>query len=386
MGEGESEICIGGDKNVITSSILYSVIYFVIVLGILVFIHELGHFIVAKKLGVGVLTFSLGFGPKLIGRKVGETQYQISVFPLGGFVKMVGENREEEVKEEDRARSFQFQPIWKRALIIFAGPFFNFFLALVFVCFSFLVFGLPEQPLPLPSKIGGLSPGLPADRAGLRQGDVIVSIDGTSVSTWENISSIIRKSEGKELTLRVRRNEEILEFKILPEISKETPAPEEKTAYVIGIMAPYEEMTFRYKRVGVAEALSEGVTQTWLWTKLTVVVLAKIVTGEISSKMIGGPIEVARQAGKQGQKGLPYLLTLIALLGVNLGLINLFPIPILDGGHLLFIVIEAVMGKPISLKKMEIAQQIGIIFIILLMLFAFYNDLFRLFSPHGSRF
>src|SRR4030042_3818799 len=120
---------------------------------------------------------------------------------------MVGENREEEVKGEDRARSFQFQPIWKRALIIFAGPFFNFFLALVFVCFSFLIFGLPEQPLPLPAKIGGLSPGLPADRAGLRKGDVIVSIDGTSVSTWENISSIIRKSEGKELTLRVRRKE-----------------------------------------------------------------------------------------------------------------------------------------------------------------------------------
>jgi regulator of sigma E protease len=345
---------------VLTTTVFYSTVYFIVVLGILVFIHEFGHFILAKKLGVGVLKFSLGFGPKLLGKKIGETVYQVAIVPLGGFVKLVGENREEEVKEEDQPRSFFFQPIWKRALIIFAGPFFNMFLALVFLCFSFLFFGVPQEPLPLPSKIGGLSPGLPAEKAGLRKGDVI--------------------------TIQVKRNEEILEVKIRPEISKEKTSPGEKVPYVIGITAPYEEMTFLYKKVSPAEALSEGVLQTWLWTKLTVVVVAKIVTGEISSKMIGGPIEVARQAGKQGKKGLPYLLGLIAILGVNLGLINLFPIPILDGGHLLFLGIEAILGRPISMKKMEIAQQIGLILIILLMLFAFYNDLLRIFSPGGFKF
>ena len=370
----------------LTTTVFYSVIYFIVVLGILVFIHEFGHFLLAKKLGVGVLKFSLGFGPKLLGKKIGETVYQIAIVPLGGFVKLVGENREEEVKEEDRVRSFFFQPIWKRVLIIFAGPFFNMFLALVLLCFSFLSFGVPQEPLPLPSKIGGLSPGLPAEKAGLRKGDMIISIDGTSVSTWDNLSSIIRKSEGKEITLQVKRNGEDFEVKVRPEISKEKTLPGEKVPYVIGITAPYEEMTFLYKKVSPTEAVSEGVLQTWLWTKLTIVVVAKIVTGEISSKMIGGPIEVARQAGTQGKKGLPYLLGLIAILGVNLGLINLFPIPILDGGHLLFLGIEAILGRPISMKKMEIAQQIGLILLILLMFFAFYNDLLRIFSPGGFNF
>ena len=131
---------------------------------------------------------------------------------------------------------------------------------------------------------------------------------------------------------------------------------------------------------------SKGVLQTWLYTKLTLVVVAKLVTGEISRKTIGGPIEIARQAGKQGSKGLPYLLGLVVLLGINLGLINLFPIPILDGGHLLFLVMEAILGRPVSLKKMEIAQQVGLVLIILLMVFAFYNDILRLFSPGGFRF
>ena len=211
----------------LTANIFYSVIYFIVVLGILVFIHELGHFLLAKRLGVGVLTFSLGFGPKLIGRKFGETLYQISAVPLGGFVKLIGENREEEVKEQDRPRSFFFQPIWKRVLIILAGPLFNMFLTVVVLCLSFFFFGIPEEPLPLPSKIGGLSQGLPAEKAGLEKGDVVVSIDGVPVSTWDNLSGIIRASEGKELTLHVSRNGERLEFKILPEISKEKTKPGE---------------------------------------------------------------------------------------------------------------------------------------------------------------
>jgi len=371
---------------VLTTTISYSVMYFVIVLGILVFIHEFGHFILAKKLGVGVLTFSLGFGPKLIGRKIGETQYQISAVPLGGYVKLIGEDRGEELKEEDRRRSFSLQPIWKRALIICAGPFFNMFLALFLMCFSFLIYGIPQEELPLPSKIGGISQGLPAEKVGLRKGDIVISIDGVAVTTWNDLSSIIRKSEGKEITIQIKRDEKILDFKIKPEISKEKAKPGEKAPYVIGIAAPLEEFTFRYQRVGVGEALSKGVLQTWFYTKLTVVVVAKMVTGEISRKMIGGPIEIARQAGKQGSKGLPYLLSLMVLLGINLGLLNLFPIPILDGGHLLFLALEAIFRKPISMRKMEIAQQVGLMLIVLLMVFAFYNDILRLVSPGGFKF
>jgi regulator of sigma E protease len=368
------------------SSFLTSAGYFIIVLGILVFVHELGHFLLAKKLGVGVITFSLGFGPKLIGKKVGETQYQISAVPLGGYVKLIGEDRGEEVKEEDRARSFSFQPIWKRVLIICAGPFFNMFLTLIVFCFSFIFFGIPQETLPLPPIIGGLQSGLPAEKAGLKKGDTILSIDGVNITTWNDISSIIRKGEGKELSIQVKRNEEMFEFKIIPELSKEKPNPGEKDVYVIGITAPYEEMTFRYKSVGPAEAVYEGVLQTWHLTKLMVVVLGKMISGEISAKTIGGPIQIAQEAGRQGKKGLPYLLGLIAILGINLGLINLFPIPILDGGHLLFLVMEAILGRPISIKKMEIAQQIGLILIILLMLYAFHNDLRRIFFPGGYGF
>lgn len=284
----------------LTASIFYSVIYFVIVLGILVFIHEFGHFILAKKLGVGVLTFSLGFGPKLVGKKIGETQYQISAVPLGGFVKLVGENREEEVKEEDRARSFFFQPLWKRALIIFAGPFFNLLLSLVIFCSIFLVFGVPQEQLPLPSKIGGLNPDLPAMKAGLKKGDTILSIDGISVSTWEELSSLIRNSEGREITILVDRKGNVFEFKVQPVLSKEKY--EGKFYYIIGIEAPLEETTYLYKKVGAYEAISGGVVYTWFMTKMTVIFLEKIITGGISAKNLGGPIEIARQAGKQGEK------------------------------------------------------------------------------------
>jgi regulator of sigma E protease len=369
---------------VLTASIFYSVIYFVIVLGILVFIHEFGHFILAKKLGVGVLTFSLGFGPKLIGKKVGETQYQISAVPLGGFVKLIGENREEEVKEEDRARSFFFQPVWKRALIIFAGPFFNLLLSIIVFCSIFLVFGIPQEQLPLPSKIGGLDPSLPAMKAGLKKGDTILSIDGISVSTWDELSSLIRKSEGKEITILVDRKGKVFEFKVQPVTSKEKH--EGKFYYIIGIQAPLEEITYLYKKVGVYEAISGGILYTWFVTEQTVIFLEKVITGAMSAKNLGGPIEIARQAGKQGGKGLPYLLNLIAVLGIGLLILNLLPIPILDGGNLLFIAIEAIIGRPISVKKMEIAQQIGLFFIILLGIFVFYNDIFRIFSPRGYGF
>jgi regulator of sigma E protease len=184
----------------------------------------------------------------------------------------------------------------------------------------------------------------------------------------------------------VKRKEEHLAFRINPKMSKERTDQGEKTVYLIGISAPYDETTYLYKKIGIGEAVYEGGLRSWYLTKLTVIVLVKMVSGEISAKTIGGPIQIAQEAGKQGKKGLPYLLGLIAILGINLGLINLFPIPILDGGHLLFLVMEAVLGRPVSIKKMEIAQQIGLILIILLMLYAFHNDLRRIFFPGGYGF
>ncbi len=358
---------------------LTNIISAIIVLGVLVFVHELGHFLLAKKLGVGVLTFSLGFGRKLIGRKIGETQYQISAVPLGGFVKLIGENPEEEVKEEDRPRSFSNQPVWKRALIVSAGPFFNFFLAVAL--FSTVnLFGIPF----FPSKIGEVSPGLPAEKAGFKKGDIVLSINGEKVSKWEELYTIIRNSEGKELLIKVKRDGEVLDLKVTPQPFKDKNIfGEEVSTFKIGIENPKEVLL---EKVNPFVAMGLGFAQTWNGIKLTLVSIVKLIQRVIPAKTIGGPILIAQLAGEQAKRGVLSFALFMAILSINLGVINLFPIPILDGGHFLFLGAEAILRKPLSLKKMEIAQQIGLAFIILLMLFAFYNDLIRIFSPGGFKF
>jgi regulator of sigma E protease len=359
--------------------VLTNIISAIIVLGVLVFVHELGHFLLAKRLGVGVLTFSLGFGRKLIGRKIGETQYQISAVPLGGFVKLIGENPEEEVKEEDRSRSFSNQPVWKRALIVSAGPFFNFFLAVAL--FSTVnLFGIPF----FPSKIGEVSPGLPAEKAGLKKGDLALSVNGEGVSKWDDLSRIIRNSKGETLTIKVKRDGEAFEVKVTPQSSKvKNLFGEEVSIYMIGI-TPSEDVLV--EKVNPFIAIGMGFAQTWNGIKLTLVSIVKLIQRVIPAKTIGGPILIAQLAGEQAKRGVLSFVLFMAILSINLGVINLFPIPILDGGHFLFLGAEAILRKPLSLKKMEIAQQIGLAFIILLMLFAFYNDLIRIFSPGGFKF
>jgi regulator of sigma E protease len=356
-----------------------SIISAIIVLGVLVFVHELGHFLLAKKLGVGVITFSLGFGPKLIGRKIGETQYQIAAVPLGGFVKLIGENSEEEVKEEDRLRSFSVQPIWKRALIIGAGPLFN----LLFAAALFSALNVSGIPY-LPSKVGEVSPGLPAETAGLKKGDVVLTIDGEAVSKWDDISRIIRNSKGKELSIQVKRDEDLFETRVTPQSSTvKNLFGEDVSIFMIGIV-PADEVLIQ--KVNPAVALGKGLVQTWQGIELTVVSIVKLISRVIPAKTIGGPILIAQLAGEQAKRGLASLILFMAILSINLGVINLFPIPILDGGYFPFLGLEVILKKPISIKKMEKAQQIGLILIILLMLFAFYNDLIRIFTPGGSKF
>ena len=375
MGQRKGKSYFRKGKIVLTTSIISAVI----VLGVLVFVHELGHFIFAKRLGIGVITFSLGFGPKLIGRKYGETQYQIAAVPLGGYVKLIGENPEEEVKEEDLARSFSAAPIWKRALIISAGPFFNFFLAIVL--FSTInLFGIPH----FSAKIGELSPGLPAEAAGLKKGDIILSIDGQKVAKWDDLPKIIRASQGKELILQIKRDGETLDIKVTPESSKtKNLFGEEVQTFMIGIQ-PSDDLIV--EKVNPVIAVGMGFVQTWGATKLTVVSIWKLIQRVIPAKTIGGPIMIAQLAGEQAKRGILSLAIFMAILSINLGVINLFPIPILDGGHFIFLVLEAILRKPVSIKKMEIAQQFGLILIVLLMIFAFYNDILRLVSPEGFKF
>jgi regulator of sigma E protease len=356
--------------------VLVTILSTIIVLGILVFVHEFGHFLLAKRLGVGVLTFALGFGAKLIGRKIGETEYKICAIPLGGYVKLIGENPEEEVREEDRIRSFSFQPIWKRALIISAGPFFNFFLAAVLFSLVNLLIGIPSSPT---AKIGEVSAGFPAEEAGLRKGDLVLSIDEEQVSEWEDLSQIIRNSKGKELLLKVRRDGDIIDIKVTPKpITDKNIFGEEVKIFRIGI-TPAEGGAL--KRVNPFLAIGTGFLQTWNGIKLTVLGIVKLIQRVIPAKEIGSPIMIAKMAGEQAKKGILSLALFTAIISINLGIINLFPIPILDGGHFLFLALEAVLRRPISIKKMEIAQQIGLAFIILLMLFAIRNDMMRYFFP-----
>jgi len=363
---------------VLTTNILYSVVSFLIVIGILVFIHELGHFLLMKKLGVGVVTFSFGFGPRIIRRKFGETEYQICAVPFGGFVKPIGEDPKEEVKAEDRARSFLIQPKWKRFSIVIAGPLFNFLLgiAIFFFVNPFAIF--PSPSVPTPAVVTEITSGYPAEAAGLKKGDTILSVDGQEVSTWEELAKIIRSSQGRNLLIKAKRDGEIFETRVTPIASKDG----EEQVYRIGIVGPRN-----YPTVGPKLEMGNGFVRTWLVIKITVISIVKLFGGEIPVKdALAGPLGIAQMAGQQAKKGALDFIYLIALLSVSLGFFNLFPIPILDGGHLLFLGMEAILRKPLSVKKMEIAQQIGLALIILLMLFALYNDLLRILSSVKFKF
>lgn len=355
------------------------ILAFLWVLGILIFIHEFGHFLVAKLVGVKVLKFSLGFGPKLIGTQIGETEYQISAFPLGGYVKPLGDNPREKVRKDEKARAFIHQPVPKRMAIILAGPLANFLLAIVIFCLLYSVMGIPQSP-PL---VGKVVDGSPAQKAGIQSGDLIVQVDEVKIAQWADLPPVITKSQGRNLQLIVRRGEKVIPLRVTPQAATaKNIFGEEIKTYQIGIIASGE---FVLKRVPVYSAVGTAFSQTWFITKLTVVSIVKVIQRVIPAKQaLGGPILIAQMAGKQAQEGFLSLIFFTAIISINLGIINLFPIPILDGGHLLFLTIESIIGRPLSVKKLELAQQIGLIIIVLLMAFIFYNDIMRI-LPQGAK-
>jgi regulator of sigma E protease len=355
------------------------ILAFLWVLGILIFIHEFGHFLVAKLAGVKVLKFSLGFGPKLIGTKIGETEYQISAFPLGGYVKPLGDNPREKVPKADKARAFIHQPVPKRMAIILAGPLANFLLAIFIFSLLYSVAGIPESP----PVVGKVMDGSSAQKAGIRSGDIILQVDEGKITQWADLPSVITKSKGKTLQLTVRRGEKVIPLRVTPQAATaKNIFGEEVKTYQIGIISSGE---FALKRVPVYSAIGMAFSQTWFITKLTVVSIVKVIQRVIPAKQaLGGPILIAQMAGKQAQEGFLSLIFFTAIISINLGIINLFPIPILDGGHLFFLTLESIIGRPLSIKKLELAQQIGLIIIILLMAFIFYNDIMRI-LPQGIK-
>jgi regulator of sigma E protease len=344
----------------------------VVVFGLIVFVHELGHFSVAKLVGVGVERFSLGFGPKLIGRTVGETEYLISAVPLGGYVKMIGEETGEEIAAEDIPRSFPHQSLTSRFLIVAAGPCANFVTAFVLFSLAFASFGIPVAVEE--ARVGAIVPDSPAQRAGLQAGDEIVSISGSRVQTWEEMAEHIRSSQGEELSLQVKRagSQQPVELVVSPEL-RQGAAQEGRGRYAIGIMPDS-----RLEQVSAGRAVLLGAEQTWALSVLIVQTVGKLIQGEVSTKELGGPILIAQVAGQQAQRGLSYLVHFTALINVNLAVFNLLPIPILDGGHLLFLFIELLLGRPPSLRSREVAFRVGFLVIISLVVLVFYNDIARL--------
>jgi regulator of sigma E protease len=441
---------------------IQTIVAAVVVLGALIFFHELGHFLVAKRAKVGVLKFSLGFGPKIVGVKRGETEYLLSALPLGGYVKMIGEDPGDESPEAtDPARSFSKKSVGTRSLIILAGPLANFILPILifwgifmFVGQSYLlpVAGSPEKDSPaakagllvgdrvqaiggqsigrwdefetalrassgrtltltilrdgrstdvqveprvqktrdlfgqdvevwdlglrplVSTRIGQVLPNQVAQQAGIRGGDRVLAVNGTAVGEWDQLAKIIHGSPGTPLTLTLEREGQRQEVQVTPRSTKQQgPAGEEEIG-LIGI-GPAPETQLR--RLNPVSAAWAGVTKTVDLSVLVVTGFVKLVQAKISPKTIGGPILIAQMAGEVAQRGMIELLSFTALLSINLAILNLLPIPILDGGHLLFSLIEWLRGKPVSLKKREMAQQVGMVLLIGLMVFAFYNDIFR---------
>ena len=348
-----------------------TIIATIIVLGVLIFVHELGHFLACKGSGVGVLTFSLGFGPKLFGKKVGETQYQVSAVPLGGYVKMIGEEPGEKLPPELLPKSFSEAPVGRRLGIVFAGPFFNFLFAVVAFAVAFVV-GLPS----LLPEVGEVTPDFPAFQAGLRPGDRILEINGSPVKRFDDLAKVIHESSDRTIQLKVEREKKTFSVSITPQVSTQKNIfGDDVQVGLIGIKPSGNTFT---ERTDPFTAVYRAVLQSWRVTELTVMSIYKIIEGKISAKTIGGPILIAQLAGQQAKAGPLSLVIFMAVISINLVILNILPIPVLDGWHLLIFLLEGLIGRPVSLKIRERAQQIGVFIIIFIMLLVFYNDITRI--------
>lgn len=360
----------------------------VLVIGILIFIHELGHFLFAKLCGVGVVRFSIGFGPPLLRWKRGETEYQLALIPLGGFVRMVGDVSDvisgtdssdsaaelpSDIPPEllaDRSRWFVEKSVGARAAIVFAGPLFNFLGAMIIIAAAVFLYG--EEVVEEGAVIGNTAAGAPAEQAGIKRGDRVLSIDGQAVSSWEDLAKSIHNTSTESLSLVVARPEGEQTVVVHPQ--KQTihdSTGEAREVFLIGI----EPFSTRID-AGPLRALYLGGRWTAIASWKVTQGLFAMVRGRVSPGDLAGPIFIFATAAEQAKKGLEDVLFFMAFLSVSLAVLNLLPIPVLDGGHLLFFLVEALVG-PISNRKKEIAQHAGLVFLLLLMGFAITNDIRR---------
>jgi regulator of sigma E protease len=366
---------------------------FVFVLSIVVFIHEYGHFWVGRRCGVGVTTFSVGFGPELWGwtDRYG-TRWKLSAIPLGGYVKFVGDMNGASVpddetlaqmNEHERSISFHHQPLWKRAAIVAAGPIANFLLAIVI--FATLAFVTGRQVL-LP-RIEAVQAGSVAESAGFRAGDLILSIDGRRMTSFSDVQRIVSTSAGDSLTFLVQREERRVTIVATPAVREvDVPGFAKQRLGMIGLHASQNPADLSYVRYGVVDSLTHGVTETWAILDRTVNLVVRLVRGKESPDQLSGPIGIMRVSGEVASNGgIGPLMSLMAILSVSIGLLNLFPVPMLDGGHLMFYAIEALRGRPLSDRAQEIGFRIGLALVLMLMLFSTWNDIVHLGASFTGR-
>jgi regulator of sigma E protease len=365
---------------------LFTLLGFIFVLTVVVFFHELGHFLVARWCGVAVKAFSIGFGPEIFGFNDRHgTRWRVSWIPLGGYVKFIdddnvasaqsGSKTFESLSAEDRKRSFQGKSLAARAAIVAAGPIANFILAIVIFTAIFTFFG--EQTTA--AKVDTVAPGSVAERAGFLPGDRILSIDGHVIENFADMQRIVRVSPGVTLHFILDRGGERVQLDAAPEL-KEVPDGfgNKIRAGQLGIQRNATAAEWTTTRHDPLTALKMAVQRCYTIVETSIAYLAKVVTGRESADQLGGPIRIAQISGQVASLGLLPLLDLAAVISVSIGFINLFPIPMLDGGHLLFYGIEAIRGKPLSESTQEIGFRIGLAFVLMLMIFATWNDLIHL--------
>jgi len=351
-----------------------SIIGAIAVLAVVIFVHELGHFLVAKWCGVEVQVFSMGFGPTIFSRKIGETVYRLALVPFGGYVKMAGQEEDGGEAPNDPSRGFSVKPLRHRAAIVAAGPAVNLVFAFVVMFVAFFAYGqlVPSSA----ARIGGVVIGSPADMAGLTAGEEVVSVDGTPVTGWDDFSTRVRESGGKTLAISLRDDAgQAREVEVTPEVAPNQDAFGEVVgqAYMIGI-----QRHFDHEAAGLFESVSLAGQSTYRMSAMIFVMLGRIVQGRVNASDLGGPIMIAQEAGRLAETGLEPLLRFIALISVNLGILNILPIPVLDGGHLFFFLIEGLRGRPLSIRVREMAQQVGVLLLVALMVFVVFNDISRI--------
>jgi regulator of sigma E protease len=358
---------------------------FLFVLSLVVFFHEFGHFLVARLCGVRILVFSIGFGPELVGfNDRHNTRWKISAIPLGGYVKFFGDDnaasvpdapRLESMPESDRGKSFFFQPVYKRAAIVAAGPIANFILAIVIFSMVFMLYGKQTMS----ARVDAVQADSAAAAAGFQPGDLVVSIDGHAIGDFEQMQRVVSESAGNQLDIKIDRKGAPLDLKATPALKeiKDNFGNVHRIG-ILGISRSTAAEDLKSQPVGPVQAVALGAEETWFVVDRTLSYIGGVIVGREAADQLGGPIRIAQISGQVASIGFVALIHLAGVLSVSIGLLNLFPIPLLDGGHLLFYAIEATRGRPLSERAQEVGFRIGLAIVVMLMIFATFNDIVHL--------